>query len=46
MKKPKTISDLAQMGGKARWKGVSKDDRSEAMRKAVKARWSKHTKKP
>lgn len=46
MKKPKTISDLAKMGGKARWKSVSKADRSDAMRKAVKARWSKRTKKP
>ena len=45
MKKPLTISDLAKMGGKARWEGVSKTDRSEAMRQAVKARWSKHTKK-
>ena len=28
-------------GGKARWKGVSKAEHSEAARKAVKARWAK-----
>jgi len=29
------------MGGKNRWKGVSKKKRSEAARKAAKARWAK-----
>ena len=40
----KTITQVAQMGGKARWRGVSKSERSEAMRKAVKARWAKRSK--
>jgi hypothetical protein len=34
-------SDMQRNGGKARWAGVSKADRSAAMRKAVQARWSK-----
>jgi hypothetical protein len=28
-------------GGKARWQGVSKEQRSEITRKAVQARWAK-----
>lgn len=36
MKHPQTISDVARQGGK-----VSKADRSDAMRKAVLARWHK-----
>jgi hypothetical protein len=34
-------SDMQRNGGKARWAGVSKADRSAAMRKAVAARWEK-----
>lgn len=34
-------SDMQRNGGKARWKGVSKAERSETMRRAVKARWAK-----
>jgi hypothetical protein len=34
-------SDMQRNGGKARWSGVSKADRSAAMRKAVQARWAK-----
>jgi hypothetical protein len=41
MTKPQTITQVAQMGGKARWQGVSKADRSEAMRRAVQARWKR-----
>ena len=32
-------------GGKARWKGTTKKERSEAARKAAKARWGKQRKK-
>jgi hypothetical protein len=32
-------------GGKARWKGTTKKQRSEAARKAAKVRWEKHKKK-
>lgn len=35
------VKTKARKGGKARWKGVSKAARSEAMRAAVKARWAK-----
>ena len=28
-------------GGKARWKGVSREERSEIARKAARARWAK-----
>lgn len=34
-------SDMQRNGGKARWKGVSKAERSEILRRAVKARWDK-----
>lgn len=36
-----TITARAQKAGKARWKGVTKPQRAEAMRKAATARWSK-----
>ena len=35
------ITRHARKAGKARWKGTTKAERSEAMRKAVAARWSK-----
>ncbi len=35
------ITRHAHRAGKARWKGISKAERSAAMRKAVLARWSK-----
>ncbi len=35
------ITRHARKAGKARWKGISKAERSAAMRKAVLARWSK-----
>lgn len=35
------ITRHARKAGKARWKGTTKAERSEAMRKAVLARWSK-----
>lgn len=31
--------------GAARWRNVSPEDRSEALRKAARARWEKHRKK-
>jgi len=34
-------SDMQRNGGKARWLGVSKAERSEILRGAVKARWAK-----
>ena len=46
MTKPKTITQVASLGGKARWQGVSKAERSEAMRKAVNARWAARKEKP
>jgi len=35
------VKTKARKGGKARWKGVSKEARSEAMRTAVQSRWAK-----
>lgn len=35
------ITRHARRAGKARWKGTTKAQRSEAMRQAVLARWSK-----
>lgn len=35
------VSEMARMGGKARWKGTTKEERSEAGRKAIAARWAK-----
>jgi hypothetical protein len=32
-------------GGKARWKGTTKKERSEAARKAARARWKKREKR-
>lgn len=32
MKKYLTINEFASMGGKARWKGISKKERSKAMK--------------
>lgn len=29
-------------GGKARWKGLSKDERADIARRAVQARWAKY----
>lgn len=34
-------SDMQRNGGKARWEGVSKAERSEILRRAAKARWAK-----
>lgn len=34
-------SDMQRNGGKARWKGVSKAERSEILSLAAKARWAK-----
>ena len=34
-------SDMQRSGGKARWKGVSKAECSEILRRAAKARWAK-----
>jgi hypothetical protein len=31
----------AKKGGKARWKGVPPEERSEILRRAVKARWNR-----
>jgi ubiquitin len=39
--KPLTVKELASMGGKARAKSMTKAQRSEGARKAVKARWAK-----
>jgi hypothetical protein len=33
-------------GGKARWKGVSKKDRTKLAQKAAKSRWRKQRSKP
>lgn len=40
------IRRKAQKGGRARWKGTTKAQRSEAMRQTVNARWSKLLHKP
>lgn len=34
---------LGRKGGKARWQGVPKEERSEILRRAVQARWAKAT---
>jgi hypothetical protein len=44
-KKPLTISDFARMGGKARAKKLTPQERKESARKAVQARWAKAKKK-
>lgn len=33
MKKPLTVNEFASLGGKARWKGKNKKQRSEAMKR-------------
>jgi hypothetical protein len=35
------VKTLASLGGKARWKGIPADERSNIARKAVSARWAK-----
>jgi hypothetical protein len=40
-KKPLTVSELAAMGGKARAKALSKEERSAAAKKAITARWAR-----
>lgn len=35
---------IQSMGGKARWKGVSKKERSRLNRKAILVRWNKRKK--
>jgi hypothetical protein len=39
-KKVLTVAELASRGGTARWKGVSKKERSQAAADAAKARWA------
>jgi len=39
-KNPAAVA-LGRKGGKARWKGVSKEERSEVLRRAVLMRWRK-----
>ena len=41
MGKSLTIQEFARMGGKALAKKMTKEQRSEKMRRAVKARWAK-----
>ena len=36
-----TLSEFARIGGKARAKQLTKEQRSESARKAAKARWAK-----
>ena len=40
-KRPITVSEMARMGGKARWARVPAEKRSEIARKAVQARWAR-----
>jgi len=35
----KTIQEIARLGGRASWKGVSKEERSKRMRKLAQRRW-------
>ena len=42
---PSPIQRTAVGLGAARWRNVSPEDRSEALRQAAQARWSKHRKK-
>jgi len=39
--KPTTIAELSAMGGKARWRKVTKADRQWTMRQVALARWDK-----
>jgi hypothetical protein len=43
-KNPHAVA-MGRKGGKARWGGLSAEQRSELMRKAVQARWKKAKKK-
>jgi len=38
-----TVTDFARLGGKARWKGKSKEERSAAMKLVAKGRKVIHT---
>jgi hypothetical protein len=42
--KPLTISEMARLGGKARAKNMTPEQRKESARKAVNARWDKERK--
>ena len=41
MAKEMTVRELAELGGKARWKAVPKAERSARMRRLVLRRWKK-----
>lgn len=43
--RPLTVQELARMGGKARAKKLTAQQRKESARKAVQARWAKAKKK-
>jgi hypothetical protein len=44
-KKPLTLAEFARLGGKARAKTMTAQQRKESARKAVQARWAKSKKK-
>lgn len=37
-----SLKEFAALGGKASWKGISKEERSKRMKKLVNKRWKKH----
>ncbi len=39
--KPKTLAEFAALGGKASWKGISREERSKRMKKLANKRWKK-----
>jgi hypothetical protein len=45
-KRPLTVNELAAMGGKARAKALTKEQRQAAAKKAIAARWAKKRSTP
>ena len=41
MARERTIGEVATMGGKARWRGIPKEERSQRMRELLRIRWAR-----
>lgn len=44
MTKPMTLKEFAALGGKASWKGISKEERSKRMKNLANKRWKSRKK--
>lgn len=44
VKKPLTLKQFASLGGKASWKGITKEERSKRMKKLANKRWKSRKK--